>query len=152
MHNGGCFCGKVLYTTVGEPVRAAVCRCRYCQLRTGSAFGISVNFTVDQATFNDGSCDIYSFETESGSTATLSRCANCGTTNSQRISNEALKDLVGVAGGTSDPPTFKYKVRREVFTRSKAKFCQIETPESYEDSPICKPVKRDAPLLKGGTA
>ena len=52
-HQGGCFCGKLRYETVGEPVRTAVCHCRYCQLRTGTAFGISVYFNTNQVSFND---------------------------------------------------------------------------------------------------
>ena len=147
---GGCFCGAVRYSTKGQPARSAVCHCRYCQLRTGTAFGISVYFSEDQVTFNDGACDTFSYETEGGNTATLSRCKNCGTTVSWRISIEALSDLVGIAGGTFDPPTFWYELGREVFTRSKADFCQIAAPESYEDSPIYKPIKRDGGHLKGG--
>jgi len=102
-HEGGCFCGSVRYSTMGQPFRAAVCHCRYCQLRTGTAFGISVYFKEDKVVINDGACDTFSYETESGSKATLSRCANCGTTISWRISLDALNDLVGIAGGTFDP-------------------------------------------------
>lgn len=149
-HEGGCFCGSVRYSTMGQPFRAAVCHCRYCQLRTGTAFGISVYFKEDKVIFNDGVCDTFSYETESGSKATLSRCANCGTTVSWRISLDALNNLVGIAGGTFDPPTFWYELDREVFTRSKANFCQIKSPKSFEESPIYKPIKRDDGHLKGG--
>ena len=40
IHQGGCLCGKVRYETDGSPERSGVCHCRYCQLRTGSSFGI----------------------------------------------------------------------------------------------------------------
>ena len=43
-HSGGCACGKVMYHTIGQPVKTGLCHCRYCQLRTGTAFGISVYF------------------------------------------------------------------------------------------------------------
>ena len=150
IHHGGCFCGALRYSTKGEPKRTAVCHCRYCQLRTGTAFGISVYFGKSQVSFNDGARDTYSYETESGSTVNLSRCANCGTTVSWHISIEVFRDLIGIAGGTFDPPTFWYELKREVFTRSKADFCQITAPESYEDSPMYKPIKRDGGSLKGG--
>ena len=39
MHDGGCACGDVRYSTTSEVRRAVVCHCRYCQTRTGSAFG-----------------------------------------------------------------------------------------------------------------
>lgn len=44
MHEGGCACGEVRYSKTSEVRRAVVCHCRYCQTRTGSAFGISVYF------------------------------------------------------------------------------------------------------------
>ena len=147
-HDGGCLCGAVRYSTVGKPVGSAVCHCRYCQLSTGTAFGISVFFKKDQVTFNEGACRRDSFETESGNTITTFRCEECGTLVSVRPSLKKLKNLVGIAGGTFDPPTFWYDVEAEVFTRSKAGFCQIVAPESYEDSPLYKPVKRDEGHLK----
>ena len=58
--------------------------------------------------------------------------------------------MVAIAGATFDPPTFWYDVEREVFTRSKAEFCQISIPESFDESPIYKPVRRDGGRLKGG--
>ena len=149
-HDGGCLCGAVRYSTVGKPFGTSVCHCRYCQLSTGTAFGISVFFKKDQVTFNEGACRRYSFETESGNTITTFRCEECGTLVSVRPSLKKLKNLVGILGGTFDPPTFWYDVEAEVFTRSKADFCQIDAPESYEDSPINKPIKRDDGHLKGG--
>jgi len=150
IHTGGCFCGAVRYSTKGEPERTAVCHCRYCQLRTGTAFGISVYFKTDQVTFNDANLDTFSYETESGNKAVTSRCSNCGTTVSWRISIDAFKDFVGIAGGTFDPPTFWYDIKREVFIRSKADFCQITSPEAYQDSPIYQPIRRDSGHLQGG--
>ena len=44
IHEGGCSCGAVRYQTTGKPERVGVCHCRYCQTRTGSAFGVSVYF------------------------------------------------------------------------------------------------------------
>jgi len=47
-HSGGCACGKVRYHSIGKPARTGLCHCRYCQLRTGTAFGISVYFNIDK--------------------------------------------------------------------------------------------------------
>ena len=58
--------------------------------------------------------------------------------------------MVAIAGATFDPPTFWYNVEREVFTRSKATFCQISVPGSYDESPIYNPVRKDSGPLKGG--
>ena len=150
IHEGGCFCGAVRYETVGKPMRVSLWHCRDCQLRTGTAFGIGVYFNNEQITFNGGATDTYSYETESGTTTELSRCAKCGTTVSWTISSGALSHMVAMAGATFDPPTFWYDVEREVFTRSKAEFCQISVPESFDESPIYKPVERDSGCLKGG--
>ena len=148
-HRGGCFCGALRYKTIGKPVRTAVCHCRYCQLRTGTAFGISVYFKTDQVSFNNAPFETYSYDTESGNNGVLTRCANCGTNVSWKMSLEALKDTIGIAGGTFDPPTFWYKIEREVFVRSKANFCQISSPEAFETSPISHQSKDNNGPLKG---
>jgi hypothetical protein len=38
LHEGGCLCGEARYVVSGYPEPRGVCHCRYCQLRTGSAF------------------------------------------------------------------------------------------------------------------
>ena len=43
-----CTCGAVAIETRGAPQFVAVCACRNCQTRTGSAFGISAYFAEDQ--------------------------------------------------------------------------------------------------------
>ena len=44
IHQGGCACGENRYETTGNPERARVCHCRYCQLRSGSPFGVGAWF------------------------------------------------------------------------------------------------------------
>ena len=41
---GGCICGAVRFRVTNAPFRTSVCHCRFCQRRTGSAFGIGVYF------------------------------------------------------------------------------------------------------------
>ena len=65
-HSGGCACGKVRYHSIGKPVRTGLCHCRYCQLRTGTAFGISVYFNIDKVKIEPGELKKYSFTTENG--------------------------------------------------------------------------------------
>ena len=43
-HAGGCLCGQVRYEVQGEPLLNGICHCRYCQCRTGSAFGVNIYF------------------------------------------------------------------------------------------------------------
>ena len=53
-HSGGCACGKVRYYSIGKPVKTGLCHCRYCQLRTGTAFGISVYFNKENIKIESG--------------------------------------------------------------------------------------------------
>ena len=48
IHKGGCSCGKVIYEAKGEPQISTVCKCRYCQLRSSSAFGVLVYFKEEK--------------------------------------------------------------------------------------------------------
>jgi len=43
-HEGGCVCGAVRYRVINAPARTSACHCRFCQRRTGSAFGIGAYF------------------------------------------------------------------------------------------------------------
>jgi len=44
VYEGGCVCGAVRYRARGEPAIAAVCHCRFCQRRLGSAFSTVAYF------------------------------------------------------------------------------------------------------------
>ena len=65
IHEGGCLCGGVRYRTKGDPKRVGVCHCRYCQLRTGSALGISVYFDAEAVEVLQGALKPYAYTTES---------------------------------------------------------------------------------------
>lgn len=119
-HRGGCACGKIRYETVGEPQVTAVCHCRYCQLRSGSAFGTLVYFAEENFKIISGKCGIYKFISESGYNWSNQFCKICATTLTSRL--EVKPGHVGVAAGTFNPPTFWYDIVTEVFTRSKAHF------------------------------
>ena len=149
IHYGGCLCGKVRYEVEEAPSRVGVCHCRYCQLRTGSAFGVSVYFPEDKCAKTSGELESYSYITESGNRVKIERCGNCGTSLFWRIDADTYKGMVGIAGGTFDPPTFWYDLHREVFTRTKAAFCEIDAPETHNTHPAYLPEERDDPRLRG---
>ena len=54
LNQGSCACGNVCHKTIGKQEQAGVCHCRYCQLRTGSAFGISVYFKSENVELLSG--------------------------------------------------------------------------------------------------
>ena len=149
-HLGGCLCGKTRFEVEGEPNLVGVCHCRYCQLRTGSAFGISVYFTKAQVKLICGDLDTYQFETSTGNKVVFERCKNCGTTLFWETTAKRLLGFKGTAGGAYDPPTFWYELDEQVFVRSKAEFCTIDSPKSYMKSVVSLNRKEEDPRLTGG--
>lgn len=134
LHEGGCLCGGVRYRTTGDPKRVGVCHCRYCQLRTGSALGISVYFDAENVEVLQGTLKSYSYPTESGYRFEVQFCENCGSTVLWSGTLDVLAGMTGVGGGTFDPPTFWYEVERELFCRSKAPFLETTLDEKHDTS------------------
>jgi hypothetical protein len=141
LHAGGCLCGDVRFETQGDPEKTALCHCRYCQLRTGSAFGVSVYFDQAAVTLRQGQTKTYTFQTESGRDFTTEFCVRCGTTVFWRL--ELFPGKVGVAGGAFDPPSFWYDVSREVFVRNKAPFANFCLNDSHATSSSFDPKKEE---------
>jgi hypothetical protein len=149
-HTGGCLCGEVRFEVEGEPSMVGLCHCRYCQLRTGSAFGISIYFPTTNVNVISGDFDKYSYNTTSGGKVEVERCKTCGTSLFWELKLKKLKGPKGTAGGSYDPPTFWYKIEHEVFARSKANFCTIDPPVSYTASFAPSSVMEKGPRLTGG--
>jgi hypothetical protein len=79
VHEGGCVCGAVRFKATGEPLRVTVCHCRWCQRRTGSAFGVEVVFARDQVQLTgDGIRRHRHVSDESGRWLDLEFCGRCG--------------------------------------------------------------------------
>ncbi|SVD01465.1 uncharacterized protein METZ01_LOCUS354319 [marine metagenome] len=145
IHKGGCACGEVRYETKGEPQVHAVCHCRYCQLRTGSAFGMGAYFSADKVEFNSGEQTQFKYETVSGNKVTTSFCKKCGSTTNWSIESKMMAGMTAIAVGTFDPPTFWFKVTREIFCRSKAEFIENDIENKFETSASYKPIHKDEP-------
>ena len=90
-----CCCGKCTIEVDGKPVINAVCHCRNCQKRTGSAFGWSTYFTDDQIGSRSGDVGVYAI----GGAKSQQRwfCKNCGSTLFWKVA--FLPGHIGVAGG-----------------------------------------------------
>ena len=146
-HKGGCLCGSVRYQVTGAPDVASVCHCRYCQLRSGSAFSISVYFAQDQVQLGDGAVKTHELTTASGRAFDTRFCTECGTTVWWTIGTRP--NSIGISGGTFDPPSFWYAIDREVFTRSSAAFISIKSPEQCETHSAFDPVYHDSARLIG---
>jgi len=142
-HQGGCACGNVRYQTIGQPEVHAVCHCRYCQLRTGSAFGVGAYFPNDKVSLLSGDLSHHRYQTQSGNNVTTSFCSACGTTTHWQIESEFLDGKTAIAVGTFDPPSFWFDINREIFLRTKAPFVEIDAENKFETSGTYKPVKED---------
>ena len=56
-----------------------------------------------------------------------------------------MAGMTAIAVGTFDPPTFWFKVTREVFCRSKAEFIENDIENKFETSASYKPIRKDEP-------
>ena len=54
-----------------------------------------------------------------------------------------LAGMIAIAVGTFDPPTFWFKVTREIFCRSKAGFIENDIENKFETSSSYKPIHKD---------
>jgi hypothetical protein len=116
IHEGGCVCGNVRYRTIGEPVMATICHCKFCQKRTGSAFSEPVVFRTEQVEFSGGLLTTYEHRSdESHRWLRMEFCPRCGTTVSWTA--ERRPGMRGMSGGTFDDPNW-VKTRKHIWTRS----------------------------------
>ena len=91
----------------------------------------------------------HEFQTESGRTFRLEFCGSiCGTSLFWYLT--ARPALVGIAGGTFDPPSFWYGVERELFCRSKADFFDTNVKKKFHSDPHYQPIGEQEARLNGG--
>lgn len=90
-----CCCGNCTIDVDGEPAFNAICHCRNCKKRTGSAFGWSTYFADSQVGSRPADVSVY----EVGGSNPQQRwfCRNCGSTLFWKAA--ALPGHTGIAGG-----------------------------------------------------
>ena len=146
---GGCLCGEARYLVSGYPEPRGVCHCRYCQLRTGSAFAVLAYFKPENFSLKSGQLTHYRFTSESDKQWDINFCSKCGTTVYYQL--EAWGDLIGIDSGTFDPPSFFFDIAGEVFTDSKAHFLgDIKADRHFEKFPGYEPKIHEEDRLKRG--
>ena len=132
---GGCICRSVRYSVVGEPKRITICHCKWCQQRTGTAFGVEVVFDDSQINFTGDTLSNYRhISDESGRWVDQHFCSECGV--NVGLTLEAVPGIRSISVGTFDDPLWvenKKYIRRHVFTRSARSWSVIpENAEVYE--------------------
>lgn len=109
-------CGAVRYRVRGEPARASVCHCTFCQKRTGSAFGMGAYFNDDAVEKLEGPRKSYQhISDESGRWLKVEFCTNCGGTVTWTL--EMMPGMRGFAGGSFDDPKW-FRILRHSWMRS----------------------------------
>ena len=123
VHGGGCVCGSVRYQISGEPVICQVCHCRFCQRRSGSAFGTVAYFEERDVTFLQGELRTYEHHSdESGRWLKMQFCPRCATTVTHTV--EMRPGLRAIAMGTLDDPEWP-PFQRHIWVRSKRSWVSI---------------------------
>ena len=103
IHEGGCLCGDVRFSTTGDPLRTTICHCRFCQRFTGSAFLVEPIFRAEDVTLTGAAPKVFARPSAgSGKQVSLNFCARCGTTVFLRF--ERFPEVLGLCGGAFDDP------------------------------------------------
>jgi hypothetical protein len=122
-HEGGCACGAVRYQVVGQPAVCQVCHCRFCQRRTGSAFGTVAYFDERDVRFLQGELQTYEHHSdETGRWLKTQFCPRCGTTVTHTV--EIRPGLRAIALGTLDDPEWP-TIQRHIWVQSKRSWVSI---------------------------
>jgi hypothetical protein len=101
--SGGCACGRVRFTVIGDAEEAYLCHCRMCQRATGSVSIAFANFKLDAVRW-DGEPDWY----DSSAIARRPYCRECGTSLGFVFKKDATTMDLTVAA-FDDPSPFKPK-------------------------------------------
>lgn len=122
MHEGGCLCGAVRYRATGQPLRATVCHCTFCQRITGSAFGVWATYRKEQVAIS-GELGTYEHRSdESGRWIRMEFCPRCGT--SIGATFERSPELRSQLAGTFDDPGW-IDITRHIWIRSARQWVPI---------------------------
>lgn len=133
---GGCVCGAVRFRATGEPLRVTICHCKWCQRRTGTAFGTEVVYNDDQIAFEGGTPSVYRhLSDESGRWLDSVFCGKCGT--NLGFTLEAAPGIRTLPAGAFDDPAWITADRyafRHVFVRSRRAWSDLSSDvEMFEE-------------------
>ena len=137
VHEGGCVCGATRFKAAGHPLRVTICHCRWCQRRTGSAFGVEVVFDRSQVRVEGDSIGRHRHVSdESGRWLDMEFCRRCGSNLGLMV--EVAPEIRSLPAGAFDDPTWITPERypfRHVYTRSRRDWSDlsaaIEVHEQY---------------------
>ena len=131
-YDGGCLCKSIRYRAHGEPLRAYLCHCTFCQMYTGSAFAEIVWYEKKSVEVTGEGLKTYSHKVDGiDRYFHLHFCAECGTTVTASVDRSPSRCFVMV--GTFDDPNW-FMPERQIWTRSAQPWLPLpEGLESHED-------------------
>jgi hypothetical protein len=126
----------VRFEAAGEPLRVTICHCRWCQRRTGTAFGVEVVYNGGQIAFAGAPATRYRHVSdESGRWLDIEFCSRCGS--NLGFTLEAAPGLRTLPAGAFDDPGWIRADRysfRHVYARSRRPWSQLSSDvEIYEE-------------------
>ena len=102
--SGGCLCGRVRFTAIGEPLRVGVCHCMDCRKHHGALFHASAIFPEDKVEVTG----------EPESYAGRFFCPNCGSSVFSTSEGEVEVHLGALDAPDAFEPTYElWTIRRE---------------------------------------
>jgi hypothetical protein len=109
---GGCACGAVRYSVVGEPLVMADCQCRHCQQLSGTGHGSYLTFKDAVVTLN-GEARRWEVTGDLGTVKSHAFCPTCGAP--VYLAFPAMPDLFTVHAASLDAPE-RYAPSMTLFT------------------------------------
>lgn len=76
--SGGCGCGHVRYSVLGDPIFTNNCHCTQCQHQTGSTSVVNAFYEAARIRLESGELTEHVVTAGSGGPHTICRCSECG--------------------------------------------------------------------------
>jgi hypothetical protein len=131
-HDGGCLCKTIRYHARGEPLRAYICHCTFCQMHTGTAFAEIVWYEKDDVEMTGDGLTTYSHKVDGTDRFFhLHFCPKCGTTVTASVDRSPSRRFIMV--GTFDDRSW-VTPERQIWTRSARHWLpSLDELEIHED-------------------
>ena len=110
-YTGGCACGTIRYSILGEPLFSNHCQCRDCQRESGSGHGSYATFARAGVTLT-GEARHWEMVADSSKVKTRGFCGQCGT--AVYLTFAAQPDIFTIRAASLDEPA-RYKPQAVTF-------------------------------------
>lgn len=134
-----CCCGSLHVETIGEPLIVVACFCEDCQRRTGSSFGISTVWRLENVK-PSGSATRYVRDGQEGRKVAFYFCPMCGSTVYWELPDRGPGQLV-ISGGSFFDRDFPAPTL-SIWEQSKQSWISIPVSAHFAQNPPPPPIDR----------